>query len=133
VVGPVVDFFAGWLTFGSDPTQYHSCTCNPDEYPCESVGPCLVLNSGCVRHPPETGTRPDTSHRPSDRFGRCRDRYMFTEVLAPALLAGLLLWYTLADVLALMGKVAEAIGVYLGAAASAFKDTVETYVNRLRS
>jgi hypothetical protein len=58
---------------------------------------------------------------------------MFTEVLAPALLAGLLLWYTLADVLALMGKVAEAIGVYLGAAASAFKDMVETYVNRLRS
>lgn len=105
LVGPVVNFFAGWLTFGSDPTQYNSCTCNPAEYPCESVGTCLVLNSG----------------------------YIFTEVLAPALLAGLLLWYTLADVLALIGRVAEAVLVYIKAGAVSFVETVEHYASKLHS
>ena len=58
---------------------------------------------------------------------------MFTEVLAPALLAGLLLWYTLADVLTLIWRVVEAVTVYIKAAARAFVETVERYASKASS
>ena len=54
-------------------------------------------------------------------------------MLAPALLAGLLLWYTLADVLALIGRVAEAVLVYIKAGAVSFVETVAHYASKLHS
>lgn len=77
---------------------------------------------------------PESRHPESSEPGPTpSNRYIFTEVLAPALLAGLLLWYTLADVLALIGRVAEAVLVYIKAGAVSFVETVEHYASNLRS
>ena len=102
-----------------------------------------MLNSGCAPKDPKCGTRPDTTPNPRHPESRHPEssepgptpsnRYIFTEVLAPALLAGLLLWYTLADVLALIGRVAEAVLVYIKAGAVAFVETVEHYASKLHS
>jgi hypothetical protein len=54
---------------------------------------------------------------------------MFTEVLAPALLAGVLLWYTLGDVLALLGRVAEVVVVYTAEASVKFSKWVADSVH----
>ena len=108
----------------------------------------LIQLSTIVAHATRTSTRANRwalvscSTRGESRFGvfcpaaantSVRCRYMFTEVLAPALLAGLLLWYTLEDVFALIGKVAEAVVVYLREVAQAFKDTVAVYAGKLLS
>jgi len=86
-----------------------------------------------ARHHPESSA-PRILGTPNAEPGPTpSNRYIFTEVLAPALLAGLLLWYTLADVLALIGRVAEAVLVYIKAGAVSFVETVEHYASKLHS